>query len=56
MKLYKGYYFVNATKQPNEIYIVDNLRIESRYDDRLGVCEIHGTISDELKQTVLSRG
>lgn len=51
MKLYKGYYLVNATKQPNEIYPVNDLRIESRYN-QWGVCEIHGTIADQLRQTV----
>lgn len=51
MKLQEGYYFVNATKQPNEIYPISNLRIESSYD-KWGLCEISGTISDKLRQTV----
>ena len=54
MKLQKGCYLINATKQPNEIYPVDNLRIETRYYDKWGVCDIFGTISDKLKQTVNS--
>jgi len=51
MKLYKGYYFVNALKQPNEIYPIHDLRIDSGYD-KFGLWEIHGHIADELKQTV----
>lgn len=51
MKLQKGYYLVNAMKQPNEIYPVDNLRIEICYN-MWGVRDIHGTIADKLKQTV----
>lgn len=51
MKLQEGYYFVNATKQPNEIYPISNLRIESSYD-KWGVCEISGEIADKLRQTV----
>lgn len=51
MKLQKGYYFVNAMTQPNEIYPLDDLRIESGCD-KWGVCDIFGTLSDELKQTV----
>ncbi len=54
MKLNRGYYIINAMKQPNEIYPVDDLRIETRYYDKWGVCDISGTIEDKLKQTVNS--
>lgn len=53
MKLYKDYYFLDATKQPNLIYPISNSRIKNCYD-RWGVSEISGEISDELRQTVNS--
>jgi len=53
MKLQKGYYLVNATKQPNEIYPLSDLRTECCCD-KWGVFEIHGTTADKLRQTVNS--